>query len=223
MSKILFFQAVFKYTLGVLIVGCLIFIPAGTLTYINGWIFMVIIFVPIFIAGLVMMIKNPKLLVSRLDGKEKQRNQSLIIKLSGVMFIVGFIVAGLDFRLKWFTIPMYISYIAAGIILFLYLLWAEILRENIYLSRTIKVEEGQKVIDKGLYRIVRHPMYSVTIFLFLAMPLVLGSMISFLIFLLYPILIIIRTINEEKLLEKELEGYKEYKKKVRYRLIPFIW
>ena len=152
MSKNLFFQAVFKYTLGVLIVGCLIFIPAGTLTYINGWIFMVILFLPIFIAGLVMMIKNPKLLASRLDGKEKQRNQSLIIKLSGVMFIVGFIVAGLDFRFKWFTIPMYISYIAAGIILFFYLLWAEILRENTYLSRTIKVEEGQKVIDKLICR-----------------------------------------------------------------------
>lgn len=147
---------------------------------------MVILFVPIFIAGLVMMIKNPKLLASRLDGKEKQRNQSLIIKLSGVMFIVGFIVAGLDFRFKWFTIPMYISYIAAGIILFFYLLWAEILRENTYLSRTIKVEEGQKVIDKGLYRIVRHLMYSATIFLFLAMPLVLGSMISFFNFFTLP-------------------------------------
>jgi protein-S-isoprenylcysteine O-methyltransferase Ste14 len=182
-----------------------------------------VLFVPMFIAGIVMMIKNPKLLASRLDAKEKQKEQGLVIKLSGLMFIVGFVLAGLDFRFKWFQLPPVISYVASVIFILSYLMWAEVLRENTYLSRTIKVQEGQSVVDSGLYGIIRHPMYSATIILFLSMPLILGSLISFFVFLLYPVLIIIRIINEEKLLEKELIGYTEYKKKVKYRLIPFIW
>lgn len=223
MTKKLFFQALIKFTLGIVIIFLLIFIPAGTLTYLNGWIFMGILFIPMLIAGIVMMIKNPQLLKSRLDAKEKQKEQNIVIKLSGLMFIIGFITAGLDFRYSWFKLPSIITYIAIIIFLLSYLMWAEVLRENTYLTRTIKVTEGQTVIDKGLYAIIRHPMYTASIFLFLSMPLVLGSLISFFIFLLYPIIIIIRIINEEKFLEKELVGYIEYKKKVKYRLIPFIW
>lgn len=223
MTKKLFFQAFIKFTLGIVIIFLLIFIPAGTLTYLNGWIFMGILFIPMLIAGIVMMIKNPQLLKSRLDAKEKQKEQNIVIKLSGLMFIIGFITAGLDFRYSWFKLPSIITYIAIIMFLLSYLMWAEVLRENTYLTRTIKVTEGQTVIDKGLYAVIRHPMYTASIFLFLSMPLVLGSLISFFIFLLYPVLIIIRIINEEKFLEKELVGYIEYKKKVKYRLIPFIW
>lgn len=223
MSKRLFFQALVKFILGVVIVGVLIFVSAGTFNYINGWIFMGILFVPMFIAGIIMMIKNPKLLESRLDVKEKQKEQSIVIKLSGLMFLVGFIVAGLDFRYKWIYIQSWISYIFIAVFLLGYIMYAVVLKENTYLSRTIKVCDGQKVIDTGLYGIVRHPMYTATLILFLSMPLVLGSLVSFFIFLMYPIIIIIRIINEEKFLEKELDGYIEYKKKVKYRLIPFIF
>lgn len=223
MTKKLFIQAVLKFLLGVVIIGLLIFIPAGTIKYINGWIFMGILFIPMLIAGIIMMIKNPKLLKSRLDAKEKQKEQNIVIKLSGLMFIVGFIIAGLDFRYSWLKLPSFISYIAIALFLLSYIMWAEVLRENTFLSRTITVTENQKVIDTGLYGIVRHPMYSATLILFLSMPLVLGSLISFFVFLLYPILIIVRIINEEKFLEKELNGYIDYKKKVKYRLIPFIW
>ena len=223
MTKKLFIQAVLKFLLGVIIIGLLIFIPAGTIKFINGWIFMGILFIPMLIAGIIMMIKNPKLLKSRLDAKEKQKEQNIVIKLSGLMFIAGFIIAGLDFRYSWLKLPSFISYIAIALFLLSYIMWAEVLRENTFLSRTIKVTENQKVIDTGLYGIVRHPMYSATLILFLSMPLVLGSLISFFVFLLYPILIIVRIINEEKFLEKELNGYIDYKKKVKYRLIPFIW
>ena len=223
MTKGLFFQALFKFILGVVIIGLLIFVPAGTLEYINGWIFMGVLFIPMFIAGIVMMIKNPKLLALRLDAKEKQKEQGIVIKLSGLMFIIGFILAGLDFRFKWFILPPIVSYIFGGVFILAYIMWAEVLRENTYLSRTIKVEKDQKIIDSGLYGIVRHPMYFATIVLFLSMPLVLGSLISFFVFLIYPVLIIVRIINEEKLLEEQLEGYVEYKKKVKYRIIPFIW
>jgi protein-S-isoprenylcysteine O-methyltransferase Ste14 len=223
MTVKLFFEAILKFILGIVLIGLLIFLPAGTLNYTNGWIFMGVLFIPMLIAGIVMMIKNPKLLASRLDAKEKQKEQGVVIKLSGLMFIVGFVLAGLDFRFQWLIIPSWIPYVAAVLFLLAYIMWAEVLRENTYLSRTIKVEEGQKVIDKGLYGVVRHPMYTATIILFLAMPLVLGSLISFFIFLMYPILIGVRIINEEKLLEKELDGYIEYKKKVKYRIIPFIW
>ena len=223
MSKKLFIEAILKYLLGVILVGLLIFLPAGTINYLKGWIFMGILFVPMFIAGVVMMIKNPKLLKSRLDSKEEQGEQKLVIKLSGLMFIIGFILAGLDFRFNWLVIPSWISYTSSVIFLVFYVMYGEVLRENATLLRTIKVEENQKVVDTGLYGIVRHPMYSATIILFLSMPIVLGSFASFLIFLVYPILIIFRIKNEEKLLEKELEGYIEYKKRVKYRIIPFIW
>ena len=223
MTVKLFFEAIFKFVLGIVLIGLLIFLPAGTLKYYNGWLFMGILFIPMFLAGIIMMIKNPELLRKRLDAKEKQAEQGIIIKLSGLMFIVGFIIAGLDFRFKWLEIPSYIPYIFSVLFLLSYIMWAEVLRENTYLSRAIKVEENQTVIDTGLYGIVRHPMYTATIILFLSMPLVLGSLISFFVFLLYPILIIARLINEEKLLEENLNGYKEYKRKVKYRLIPFIW
>ena len=223
MSVKLFFEALFKYLLGVILVGVLIFVPAGTLNFLNGWVLMAVLFIPMFVAGIVMMIKNPKLLMSRLDAKEKQKEQGLVIKLSGLMFVVGFMLAGLDFRFKWLKISPVVSYVFAGVLLLSYVMFAEVLRENTYLSRTIKVEEGQQVIDKGLYRIVRHPMYTATLFLFISMPLVLGSIISLGVFMIYPILIASRIINEEKLLEVELPGYIEYKKKVKYRLIPFIW
>lgn len=223
MTKKLFFEAIFKFLLGVILIGLLIFLPAGTFNYLNGWIFMGILFIPMFIVGIIMMIKNPTLLKSRLKSKEQQKEQSIVIKLSGLMFIVGFIVAGMDYRFNWFNLPEIVTYISIGVFLIAYLLWAEVLRENTYLSRTIKVEKNQKVIDKGLYSLVRHPMYFATLLLFLSMPLVLGSLISFFVFLIYPILIIVRIINEEKILEKELDGYVQYKQKVKYRLIPFIW
>ena len=223
MSVKMFFEAIIKFLLGVVLIGLLIFLPAGTLNYLNGWIFMGILFIPMLIAGIVMMIKNPKLLAARLNAKEKQKEQGIIIKLSGLMFIVGFILAGLDYRYKWLEMPQLVTYIACVLFLLAYLMWAEVLRENTYLSRTIKVEEGQHVVDTGLYSIVRHPMYTATIILFLSMPLVLGSLISFFVFLLYPVIIIFRIIHEEKFLEKELIGYKDYKKKVKWRIIPFIW
>ncbi len=223
MTAKLFIQAITKFILGVLLVGALIFLPAGTFAFMNGWIFMGILFVPMFLAGLVMMAKNPELLKKRLDAKEKQREQNIVIKLSGLMFLAGFIVAGLNYRFAWHILPLWVSIAAAVVFLIAYLLYAEVLRENTYLSRTIEVQENQKVIDTGLYGIVRHPMYSVTLLLFLAMPLVLGSLLSFVIFLAYPFIIAVRIRGEEKFLTEELEGYKEYKEKVKYRLIPFIW
>ena len=223
MSVKLFLEALFKFLFGVLLVGLLIFIPAGTINYLNGLILMGILFVPMFIAGTLMMIKNPDLLASRLKAKEKQKEQSIVVKMSGLMFVVGFIVAGIDFRFNFIKIPMFISYIAVFVFLLSYLMWGIVLAQNTYLSRTIKVVENQKVIDTGLYSVVRHPMYTASIFLFLSIPLVLGSLISFFIFLVYPIIIVIRIINEEKFLEKELDGYTLYKKKVKYRIIPFIW
>ena len=223
MTVKLFISAITKFFFGVLLVGLLIFLPAGTFEYIQGWILMAILFVPMFGAGIVMMIKNPGLLASRLDAKEKRGKQSAVVKLSGLMFLCGFIVAGLGVRFDWFMLPMPVCILAATLFIIAYILYAEVLRENTYLSRTIEVQEGQKVIDTGLYGIVRHPMYSATLLLFLSMPLVLGSVWSFLIFLAYPFIIAARLKDEEKFLEEELEGYREYKEKVKYRLIPFIW
>lgn len=219
----LFLSAIIKFLFGIVLVGVLVFVPAGSLYFLNGWLFMGILFIPIFLAGIVMMRKNPDLLRRRLDAKEKQKEQGLVIKLSGLMFVVGFVLAGLDYRFRWWQLPPIVTYIAAAVFLASYVMWAAVLKQNAYLSRTIKVEEGQKVVDKGLYGVIRHPMYTATIFLFLSMPLVLGSMVAFFVFLLYPILIVVRIIYEEKVLEKELDGYVEYKKKVKYRLIPFIW
>ena len=223
MTSKLFIQAILKFLLGVVLVGVLVFVPAGTVRFINGWVFMGILFVPMFGAGIVMMIKNPRLLKSRLDAKEKQREQDLVVKLSGLMFVAGFIVAGLNYRFQWHLLPMSVSVTAAAVFLLAYVLYAEVLRENTYLSRTIEVQEDQKVIDTGLYGIVRHPMYFVTLLLFLSMPMVLGSVISFVIFLVYPLIIAKRIKHEEAFLEKELPGYIEYKKKVKYRMLPFIW
>ena len=219
----LFLEAIIKFISGVVLVGLLLFLPAGTFSFPNGWIFMGVLFIPIFIAGIVMMLKKPDLLKKRLDAKEKEKDQSIVVKLSGLMFLAGFIVAGLGFRFNWYTLPLGISIGGAIVFLLAYILYAEVLRENTYLSRTIEVQENQTVIDTGLYGIVRHPIYSATLLLFLSIPLILGSIFSFIIFLVYPFIIAKRIKGEEDLLEKELDGYKEYKKKVKYRLIPFIW
>lgn len=223
MTMKLFIGAITKFLLGVVLVGILIFLPAGTFSFFNGWLLMGILFIPMFFAGIVMLFKNPDLLKSRLDAKEKQREQSLVVKLSGLMFLAGFVVAGLGVRFGWYALPKPVVIVAAVIFIIAYILYAEVLRENTYLSRTIEVQENQKVIDTGLYGIVRHPMYSVTLLLFLSMPLVLGSVYSFIIFLVYPFIIAKRIKHEEEFLEKELNGYREYKQKVKYRLIPFIW
>ena len=219
----LFFEAILKFSLGVLLVGLLIFVPAGTINFFNGWLFMLVLFVPMFIAGIVMMIKSPNLLKSRLNAKEKEKEQKKIVAISGLMFLIGFILAGFNYRFNWIELPNVVVIISSIVFLISYLIYAEVLRENAFLSRTIEVSDNQKVIDTGLYGIVRHPMYLATIFLFLSMPLILGSLISFIVFLIYPFIIIRRLNNEERILEKELKGYKEYKKKVRYKLIPFIW
>lgn len=221
--KKLFIQAVLKFLIGFIIVGLFVFLPSGTLNFFQGWLFMGILFIPMFLAGIVMLFKNPQLLESRLDAKEKQKEQSLVVKLSGLMFVLGFVAAGLNFRFGWFVLPKSVSIGAAVVFLAAYILYAEVLRENAYLSRTIKVQENQQVIDTGLYGVVRHPMYSATVLLFLSMPLVLGSLISFVIFLAYPFIIAKRIRHEEAFLEKELTGYKEYKQKVKYRLLPFVW
>jgi len=223
MTSKLFAGALAKYLLGIVLVGLLIFLPAGSLTFWSGWLLMGILFIPMFFAGIVMMLKNPALLESRLNAKETQREQSTVVKLSGLMFLAGFVIAGLGFRFHWYMLPMGVSIGAAVLFLLAYALYAEVLRENTYLSRTITVQQGQTVIDTGLYGIVRHPMYSVTLVLFLSMPIVLGSVYAFLIFLVYPFIIAKRIRHEEELLEKELSGYREYKQKVKFRLIPFIW
>ncbi len=219
----LFIQAICKFFLGVILVGVSIFLPAGSLSFFNGWLFMGILFVPMFSAGIVMMVKNPNLLKSRLNAKEKLQEQSLVVKLSGLMFLVGFVIAGFNYRFDWHRLPKSVVIFATVAFLAAYILYAEVLRENTYLSRTIEVQENQKVIDTGLYGIVRHPMYSVTLLLFLSMPLVLGSIYSFIVFLAYPFVIAKRIRSEEEFLEKELSGYREYKQKVKYRLIPFVW
>lgn len=223
MSLKLFCEAMVKFLLGVVLVGVLVFLPAGSFDFFGGWLFMGVLFLPMFIAGIVMMIKSPELLKSRLDAKEKRSEQSLVVKLSGLMFILGFVLAGLDYRFSWLVIPKAVQYSALAVFLVGYLLYAEVLRKNKYLSRTIEVKEGQKVVETGLYGVIRHPMYTATLLMFLAMPLILGSVIAVLVFLAYPILIIARLKNEEELLEEELSGYKEYKLKVKYRLIPYIW
>lgn len=223
MSKALFWSAIGKFFLGVVLVGLLIFLPAGTWSFFGGWLLMGILFVPMFAAGIVMMVKNPALLKSRLNARETETEQSRVIKLSGLMFLAGFVLAGLDFRFSWLPLPTWINFLGAGLFLMAYLLYAEVLRENTYLSRTIQVQENQKVIDTGLYGIVRHPMYSATLLLFLSMPLVLGSVIALIPFLFYPLLIARRIKNEEAVLEAGLEGYGDYKARVKYRLVPYIW
>ena len=223
MSINLFFQAIIKFLFGVVIIGLLLFIPAGTINYWNAWLFMGLLFIPMFIVGIIMMIKNPDLLRKRLNAKENEKTQKIVIAISGIMFILGFVCAGLNFRYSWITLPNIVIIISSIVFVIAYILYGEVLRENAYLSRTIEVQENQKVIDTGLYRIVRHPMYALTLLLFLSIPLILGSIISFFIFLIYPIIIALRIKNEEKVLERELKGYREYKNKVKYKIIPFIW
>ena len=219
----LFLQAAGKFLLGVLLVGLLLFLPAGSLGYWQEWLLMGILFVPLFCVGLVMMVKNPELLQKRLNAKEEEKDQKTVVKLSGLLFFVAFVVAGLNWRFGWCVLPDWCVWAATGLFLVCYLLYAEVLRENTYLSRTIEVQENHKVIDTGLYGVVRHPMYMATTVLFLAMPLVLASLVSFLIMLLYIPLIAKRIKNEEMVLEEGLEGYKEYKQRVKYKVIPFIW
>ena len=219
----LFLEAIAKFTCGLLLVGLLIFLPAGTLHYTYGWLLIGLLFGPMLIAGFMMLAKSPDFLKKRLDAKEKQGTQKGVVAFSGLMFIAGFVVAGLDYRFGWSKMPLWATITASLLFLIAYVLYAEVMRENAYLSRTVKVEEGQTVVDTGLYGIVRHPMYAVTILLFLMMPIVLGSWYALIAFAFYPVIIIVRLKDEEKLLTRELPGYEAYKQKVKYRIIPFIW
>ena len=223
MDNKLFFQAIIKFIIGLIIICALLFIPAGTLDYPNGWLFIALLFIPMFIAGIIMLFKSPNLLRRRLNAKEEEDEQKTVILISGIIFLIAFILAGLNFRFGWFKLPTVVIIIASVIFLIAYIMYSEVLRENEYLSRTVEVSENQKVVDSGLYGIVRHPMYTSTIFLFLSMPLVLDSIFSFIVMLVYPIIIIFRIRNEERVLENELIGYEEYKEKVKYKLIPYLW
>ena len=219
----LFFQALSKFLIGLIIICILLFIPAGTINYPNGWLFIALLFIPMFFAGIIMLFKSPDLLRRRLNAKEEEDEQKTVILVSGIIFLLAFILAGLNFRFGWFNLPSIVVIIASVIFLLAYIMYAEVLRENEYLSRTVEVSENQKVVDSGLYGIVRHPMYTSTIFLFLSMPLVLDSIFSFIVMLVYPIIIMFRIRNEERVLENELIGYEEYKEKVKYKLIPYLW
>lgn len=223
MTKELFIRAITRILMGIVLMGVLIFLPAGTFAYWQGWLLMGILFIPMFIAGIIMMIKSPERLKKRLNAKEDEKEQKTVIMLSSIMFIAAFIVAGLNFRFKWIVLPDMVAYVAAVLFLISYALYAEVIRENAFLSRTVEVQENQKVIDTGLYGIVRHPMYMATLILFLSMPLILGSIISFVIMLVYIPIIAKRIRNEEKVLEEGLEGYSDYKKKVKNKVIPLIW
>lgn len=219
----LLIEALTKFACGVLLVGLLIFLPAGTVGFSYGWLLMALLFVPMFIAGIVMLAKSPDFLKKRLDAKEKQATQKGVVAVSGLMFIAGFVVAGLDYRFGWSRMPNWVTIVASVTFVLDYAMYAEVMRENAYLSRTIRVEEGQKVVDTGLYGVVRHPMYAVTIEMFMMIPLILGSWWALMVFAVYPVAIVIRLKDEEALLTKELPGYAEYKQKVKWRLIPFIW
>lgn len=219
----LLINAIVKFLCGLLMVGGLLFLPAGTFDYTGGWLLIGLLFVPMLIAGFVMFFNSPEFLAKRLDVKEKQGTQKGVIAFSGLMFLTGFVVAGMDFRFGWSEMPAWVVITASVLFLIAYALYAEVMRENAYLSRTIKVEEGQKVVDTGLYGVVRHPMYMATILLFLMIPLVLGSWYALIVFAFYPAIIIVRLLDEEKLLLRELPGYAEYKQKVKFRIIPFVW
>jgi protein-S-isoprenylcysteine O-methyltransferase Ste14 len=224
MNKIkLLFSAIIKFSFGIIFVGLLLFLPAGTFDFFNAWLFMGLLFIPIFILGIFLFVKSPELLEKRLNAKEKENTQKGVVGFSAILFLASFLIAGFDFHFGWTQVPIWCVILASVILLVSYALYAEVMRENIYLSRTIEVQENQKVIDTGLYGIIRHPMYAVTIWLFLSIPVVLGSWWALLCMAPYPFLIAIRILNEEKLLENNLSGYKEYKAKVKYRLVPFIW
>lgn len=222
-KKQLLISALTKFLAGLILMGLVLFLPAGTWNYSNAWLFLGLLFIPMLILGVILFAKAPELLEKRLQSKEKESTQKGVVAASGLMFIGSFVLAGLDFRFGWTNVPIWVVAVAAVVLLASYGMYGEVMRENAYLSRTVEVQENQKVIDTGLYGIIRHPMYTATIFLFLAMPVVLGSWISFAVMLLYPVAIIARIGNEEKVLEEGLQGYTEYKKKVKYRLIPFIW
>ena len=223
MNRNLLTQALIKFLAGIILTGLLVFLPAGSFAYWQGWLLMGILFIPMFLAGIVMLVKSPDLLSKRLNAKEKESAQKTVVALSGLLFIISFVTAGLNWRLNWWILPDWAVWIAAALFILSYILYAEVLRENEYLSRTIEVQQGQKVIDTGLYGIVRHPMYMATIIMFLSMPLVLGSPISFIIMLGYIPVIAKRVRNEEIVLSEGLDGYKEYMKRVMYKVIPFIW
>ena len=223
MTTKLFFQAMAKYLLGVALLGALLFVPAGTLHYWQAWFFLGLLFVPMFFAGVVMMVKSPELLQTRLNAKEEEKEQKAVVALSGVMFLAAFLAAGLNARFGWLHFPVWTVWVAAGVFLLAYLMYAEVMRENAYLSRTIEVQESQTVVDSGLYGIVRHPMYAATLFLFLSMGIILDSPLSLAITLFYIPIIAARMKNEEKVLEEGLNGYREYKTKVKYKVIPFVW
>ena len=223
MSKKLLISAIVKFMFGILLVGILVFLPAGTLCFGGGILLMSLLFIPMLLVGVWLFLKSPELLEKRLDGKEKEATQKGVVAFSGLVFVAGFIVAGLDFRLDWSTVPTWLTALAAVLFLSSYGLYAEVMRENTFLSRKIEVQENQKVVDTGLYGVVRHPMYAATVIMFLMIPLVLGSWFSLLIFLAYPFIIAVRIKGEEKLLTEQLQGYKEYKQKVKFRLIPFVW
>lgn len=216
-------QATWKFLLGFIMLAALLFVPAGTLNYWNAWLLLAILYVPMLIVGAVLLVKNPELLRKRLKARENEVEQKRVIFLSGLMFVAGFAVAGLDYRFQWLVLPGWLVTAAAVVFVVGYLLFVEVMRENEYLSRTVEVQEDQTVVDSGLYGVIRHPMYAATILMFMAMPLVLGSFFSFLVFLLYPVITVMRIRNEEEVLEKNLKGYAEYKKRVKYRLIPFVW
>ncbi len=216
-------RALLKYGIGLLLVMLLVFVPAGSLEFVNGWIFIGLLFIPMLVMGIVMLAKNPSLLEKRLNGKETESEQKAVVGISGIMFLAGFVVAGLNYRFGWQQLPLWMVITASGVFFIAYLLYAEVMKENTYLSRTIEVQQEQKIIDTGLYGIVRHPMYFSTLLMFLSIPLILGSLYSFLIFLIYPFVLVVRIRNEESVLEKGLEGYTAYKQKVKYRLIPFVW
>ena len=223
MDTKLLLDAVKKMIAGVVLIALMLFLPAGTIRYWNGWLFCAVLFIPVMIMGVVLFLKAPDLLRKRLQEKEEQSEQKTVVALSALMFLVGFILAALDFRFGWSNMPVWVVSVASIIFLIGYAMFAEVLRENAYLSRTVEVQENQQVIDSGLYGVVRHPMYSATVLMFLSMPLILGSYISFVVFLVYPFLLIKRIRNEEMVLEEGLDGYAEYKKKVKYRMIPFVW
>ena len=223
MNAKLFFQALSKFLFGLIIICILLFIPAGTIDYPNGWLFIALLFIPMFIVGIIVFLKSPELLKRRLNAKEEQDEQKIVLLASGIMFILAFALAGLNFRFGWHKLPTAVIIMASIIFLLAYIMYGEVLRENEYLSRTVEVSDNQKVVDDGLYGLVRHPMYTSTIFLFLSMPLVLNSIFSFIVMLVYPMIIIFRIRNEEEVLENELIGYKEYKEKVKYRLVPYLW
>ncbi len=219
----LFVSALTKFLIGLLLVALLIFLPAGTLAYPGGLLFLCLLFVPMLMMGVVMLIRARDLLAKRLDAKEKQGDQKGVVAFSGLIFLGGFVLAGLDFRFGWSQVPLPVVIAASAVFLIGYGLYAEVMRENAYLSRTVKVEEGQTVISTGLYGVVRHPMYTATILMFLSLPLVMGSWYALIPFVFYPVLMVIRIRGEERLLAAELAGYEEYRKKVKYRMIPFIW